>query len=131
LQKGCAIRSSRGKTGWRMNGRKNVRNVKLMHGDFMKYQVPMEGNYKVFANIPFYLTTEIVRKLTQAFHPPSDIWLVMEKGAAKRFLGVPTETKYSSLLKNKWKLDIVYYFSREDFHPKTSVDSVLLHFAKI
>lgn len=110
---------------------KNVANVKLIHGDFMKYRLPVEGTYKVFANIPFYLTTEIVRKLTQAFHPPSDIWLVMEKGAAKRFLGVPTETKYSFSLKNKWKLDITYYFSREDFHPKPSVDSVLLHFAKL
>lgn len=110
---------------------KNVGNVKLIHGDFMKYRLPVKGNYKVFANIPYYLTTEIVRKLTQAFHPPSDIWLVMEKGAAKRFLGVPSETKASSLLKNKWKLDITYYFSREDFHPKPSVDSVLLHFTKL
>lgn len=110
---------------------KNVRNVKLIHEDFMKYQMSMEGNYKIFSNIPFYLTTEIVRKLTQAFHPPSDIWLVMEKGAAKRFLGVPAETKYSSLLKNKWKSDITYYFSREDFQPKPSVDSVLLHFTKL
>lgn len=110
---------------------KNVANVKLIHGDFMKYRLPVKGTYKIFANIPFYLTTEIVRKLTQAFHPPSDIWLVMEKGAAKRFMGVPVETKYSFLLKNKWKLDIIYYFSREDFHPKPSVDSVLLHFVKL
>lgn len=107
---------------------KNASNLKLICKDFMKYHLPKNENYKVFANIPFYLTTEIVRKLTEDAHPPSEIWLVMEKGAAKRFLGMPTETKYSLLLKRRWKLDVVYYFNKEDFHPKPSVDSVLIHF---
>lgn len=107
---------------------KNVNNLKITCGDFMKYHLPDKGNYKVFSNIPYYLTTRIVRKLTENANPPSEIWLVMEKGAAKRFLGVPVETKYSLSLKHKWKLSIVYFFLKEDFHPKPSVDSVLLHF---
>lgn len=107
---------------------KNASNLKITCKDFMKYHLPNMGNYKVFANIPYYLTTKIVKKLTEDAHPPSEIWLVMEKGAAKRFLGIPTETKYSLLLKRRWKLDIVYFFNKEDFHPKPSVDSVLLHF---
>lgn len=109
---------------------KNVNNLKIVCRDFMKYHLPNCKDYKVFANIPYYLTTDIVKKLTNDAHPPSQIWLVMEKGAAKRFLGVPTENKYSLSLKNNWKLNIVYYFNREDFHPKPSVDSVLLHFLR-
>lgn len=105
-------------------------NLKIMCRDFMKYQLPSRTNYKVFANIPYNITTGIVKKLTEDAHSPSEIWLVMEKGAAKRFLGVPKETKYSLLLKRRWDLEIVYYFSREDFHPKPSVDSVLLHFSQ-
>lgn len=109
---------------------RNVRNLKIICRDFMEYQLPNRKNYKVFANIPYYLTTGIVKKLTEDAHPPSEIWLVMEKGAAKRFLGVPTETKYSLRLKHKWKIEIVYFFNKEDFHPKPSVDSVLLHFSR-
>lgn len=109
---------------------KNASNLKIICKDFMKYHLPNKGNYKVFANIPYYLTTKIVRKLTEDAHPPSEIWLVMEKGASKRFLGIPTETKYSLALKRRWKLDIVYFFNKEDFHPKPSVDSVLLHFLR-
>lgn len=109
---------------------KNVNNLKITCGDFMKYHLPDKGNYKVFSNIPYYLTTGIVRKLTEYANPPSEIWLVMEKGAAKRFLGVPAETKYSLSLKYRWEIDIVYFFKREDFHPKPSVDSVLLHFLR-
>lgn len=109
---------------------KDFNNLKLICGNFLHYTLPRRGKYKVFANIPYYITTEIVRKLTEDAHPPSEIWLVMEKGAAKRFLGVPVENKMSARLKRNWKLEIVYYFSREDFHPKPSVDSVLLHFQK-
>lgn len=109
---------------------KNSGNLKIICEDFMQYPLPNKGNYKVFANIPYYITTKIVKKLTEDAHPPSEIWLVMEKGAAKRFLGVPVETKYSLSLKRRWKLDIVYFFHREDFHPKPSVDSVLLHFLR-
>ncbi len=105
-------------------------NIKLICGDFMKYRLPEKGDYKVFANIPYNLTTKIVKKLTEDAHPPSEMWLVMEKGAAKRFMGMPKETKYSLLLKRRWKLEIIYYFSKEDFHPKPSVDSVLLHFIR-
>lgn len=103
-------------------------NLKMICGDFLNYHLPNKRKYKVFANIPYYITTDIVKKLTEDAHPPSEMWLVMEKGAAYRFLGMPCETKYSSFLKRRWKLDIVYYFSREDFHPKPSVDSVILHF---
>ncbi len=103
-------------------------NVELISGDFMKYRLPKKGAYKVFANIPFILTTRIIEKLTQWTNPPSDMWLVMEKGAAKRFMGLPRETKKSLELKVGWEMRIVYHFRREDFHPKPSVDCVLLHF---
>lgn len=105
-------------------------NAELIAGDFMKYRLPENGDYKVFANIPFFLTTQIVEKLTQGANPPSAMWLVMEKGAAKRFMGRPRETKKSLELKVGWEINIVYHFRREDFHPKPSVDTVLVHFAK-
>lgn len=105
-------------------------NVELILGDFMKYRLPVKGDYQVFSNIPFFLTTQIVEKLTQGSNPPSAMWLVMEKGAAKRFMGLPRETRKSLELKVRWEMKIVYHFRREDFHPKPSVDSVLVHFAR-
>lgn len=105
-------------------------NLKLIHGDFLKYHLPVKGDYKVFANIPYFITTRIVEKLTQSSNPPTDIWLIMEKGAAKRFAGLPKETEKSLLLKVNWEMKIRYYFRREDFHPVPSVDSVLLHFSR-
>lgn len=105
-------------------------NAELVLGDFMKYHLPEKGVYRVFANIPFFLTTQIVEKLTTGANPPTDIWLVMEKGAAKRFMGLPRETKKSLELKVGWEIKTEYHFRREDFHPKPSVDCVLVHFRK-
>ncbi len=103
-------------------------NLKLICGDFLKYQLPRKGEYKVFANIPYNITTEIVMKCVNASNPPTEMWLVMEKGVAKRFMGIPDHNKKSADLKMRWALEIVYFFEREDFHPKPSVDSVLVHF---
>lgn len=76
---------------------------------FLKYSLPARGVYKVFSNIPYFITTQIVEKLTRVSNAPADIWLVMEKGAAKRFMGVPKETKKSLLLKVNWTVAIVYH----------------------
>ena len=101
-------------------------NLRLVRGDFLAWPLP-RGPYKVFANIPFGRTTDIVRALTQGPHPAQEAWLVMEKGAAKRFLGRPRETLSSLSLKPWFEGEILYHFRREDFHPSPKVDAVLLH----
>ncbi len=101
-------------------------NLRLVQGDFLTWSLPKEP-YKVFANIPFNRTTEIVRKLSQSASTPQELWLVMEKGAAKRFLGKPNETASSLRLKPWFEGEICYYFRREDFHPMPAADVVLLH----
>jgi 23S rRNA (adenine-N6)-dimethyltransferase len=108
----------------------DTKNVRLVHADFLKFRLPSSGSYKVFSNIPFNRTTDILRKLTGTANPPEEIWLVTEKGAAKRFSGKPCENVRSLLLKPYFETEIVYYFKREDFHPAPSVDTVLLHLVK-
>lgn len=100
-------------------------NVRLYPGDFLRMPLP-RGPYKVFANIPFNLTSEIIRRLTQSANPPSCIWLIVEKGAAMRFCGQGRETAASLEMKPWWALRIICPVRREDFHPMPSVDCVLL-----
>lgn len=105
-------------------------NLRMIQGDFLKYPLPARGNYKVFANIPYFITTQIIEKLTECPNPPAEIWLIMEKGAAKRFTGTAKETEKSLFLKVNWNTKTVYHFRREDFHPMPSVDSVMVHFSR-
>ncbi|MCL2060439.1 MAG: 23S ribosomal RNA methyltransferase Erm [Oscillospiraceae bacterium] len=107
----------------------NGSNLSLHNVDFLESALPSSA-YKVFSNIPFSITTDIVRKLTQGSNPPQDAWLVMEKGAAKRFCGKPGDTLQSLLLKPFFDLSIVYHFRREDFHPMPRTDVVLLRISQ-
>ncbi len=108
----------------------SVPNLRLIGGDFLQMSLPKVTSYQVFANIPFFITSPIVKKLTRAAHPPEEIWLVVERGAARRLMGLPRETMASLLLKAGWEAEIVYAFRREDFHPSPSVDTVLLHLSR-
>lgn len=100
-------------------------NVRLFYGDFLKFRLP-NTPYKVFANIPFSRTTEIMRKLTGSENLPEGIWLVMEKGAAKRFCGLPKDNPTSLAIKPFFDSKIIWHFNREDFHPAPNVDAVML-----
>jgi 16S rRNA A1518/A1519 N6-dimethyltransferase RsmA/KsgA/DIM1 with predicted DNA glycosylase/AP lyase activity len=56
-------------------------NIRLHEGDFLEYRLP-RGHYKVFANIPFNITSAIVSRFTTAPVPPDDTYLIMQKEAA-------------------------------------------------
>jgi len=101
--------------------------LKLYHQDFLKWSLPATDPYKVFANIPFNHTTDIIMKLNNAINPPTEVWLVVEKGAAKRFMGIPHENTRSLSLKPHFHMRVVHHFAREDFHPMPGIDVVLLH----
>ena len=103
--------------------------VTIHEGDFLDYHLPRKP-YKVFANIPFNITTAIVTKLTSARYPPEDAYLVMQREAADRFLGRPRESLYSVLLKPWFEIQMVHRFRRSDFMPAPRVDVVMLRLRK-
>ena len=98
----------------------------LVRGDFLTLPLPKTGNYKVFSNIPFSLTTAILRCLTEASNPPVSAWLLMEKGAAMRFCGRPGENLSSLTLRPYFEVKMAAKVSRQEFHPEPRVDAALL-----
>ena len=104
-------------------------NVTIHKGDFLQYRLPHQP-YKVFANIPFNITTAIVTRLTTADYPPEDAYLTMQKEAAQMFLGKPHESLRTILLKPWFEMAIVHNFERKDFIPAPRVDVVMLRLRK-
>ncbi len=111
----------------------NNSKIKIVHGDFLNYDLPKKERYKIFSNIPFNLTADIIRKLVYSVNPATDIYLIVQKESAKRFAGLPynKETQFSLLLKPWFKIKILYSFKRIDFYPTPQVNTVLLHIEKI
>ena len=95
----------------------------LHQGDFMRFPMPKE-EYKVFANIPFGLTTAIIRRLVDSKNPPK-AWLIVELGAARRFS--QSEKSLTALsLRPYYRVRIAAKIDRGQFHPRPRVDAALL-----
>lgn len=110
--------------------RKNMQkfdNVEVVECDFMQYELP-EGEYKIFANPPFHLSSAILHRLDEAQNPPKAIYLILQKQFALKLLN--TDRHYTSQL---GKQLFVHYEPRirlplkpEYFTPPPAVPTVLL-----
>lgn len=107
----------------------HVNNVTVFPGDFLSLPLPLTP-YKVVANIPFNITADLVRKFTRAENPPDDMFLVVQKEAADRFIGLPEATLFSILLHPWFSVTVDYRFRTTDFVPEPRVRIVLLRFSK-
>lgn len=101
-------------------------NLKLINEDFLKFPLP-EQNYKVFSNIPFAITGEIIKKLLFAKNPPTNSYLVVQKEAAEKFIANnDRNTMVAILAYPRFEIRFVHEFARSDFKPLPRVDSGLM-----
>lgn len=103
--------------------------VLIYQADFLELPLPATP-YKIFANIPFNRSAEIITKLTRDRNPPEEAFLFLQRESAERCLGYPCQTLYSMMLHPWFKMEIVHHFRRDDFVPQPSVSVVLLRFSK-
>ena len=76
-------------------------NFTLVQGDILRVNLPqiMEGNtpFHVVANIPYYLTTELLTLLLTCPLPIRGIHVMVQKEAAQRVLAAPSTPEYGPL----------------------------------
>lgn len=103
----------------------------LINKDFLKFTLPDGVDYKVFSNIPFSVTGEIIKKLIFAKNPPTDSYLVVQNEAAEKFTANDGQNTMLAVLAYPWfEIQKIHKFSRSDFKPSPKVDSVLLRMRK-
>lgn len=107
------------------------KNVDIIETDFLKWNLPSKP-YKVFSNIPFDLTADIIGKLLNDKNPPEVAYLILQDKAAQRFIGDPISqnTQTSILLKPNFEMTIVSKIDKKQFIPIPKIDAVLTMFKK-
>ncbi|NCU37691.1 methyltransferase domain-containing protein [Candidatus Saccharibacteria bacterium] len=102
-------------------------NVTVVEADILEYKLPSD-TYKVFANIPFHLSSQILRLLISASVPPVAIYLIVQKQFAKKI--VQSNDHFTGALGMmvgpQYDARIVKRLKRTDFWPHPNVDTVLL-----
>lgn len=106
--------------------------LELHLGDFTGCLLPT-FEYKVFSNIPFNISSAVIKKLTHAVNPPVDAYLIVQKEAAAKIMGRPLDSKYSqmaTLLYPWFDISVIYSFKKGDFFPAPNVDILLIRISK-
>lgn len=107
---------------------KNIPNLEIHLEDFLKCKLPTVP-YKVFANIPFSLTAEIVSRFLKSTPIPETMYFIMQLEAAEKFVGNP-ETQSSLLTKPWYETSIIGDIDRSNFTKKPQIKVVLIEFKK-
>ena len=102
-------------------------NIKIIEADFLDIHLPKSYPYKVFSNIPFNITTQIIQKLTNINNCPTESYLIVQKEVALKYIGKYGITMQSLLLIPFFDFKIIYEFQKFDFTPVPRVETVLLH----
>lgn len=102
-------------------------NVTVYQGDFLTMPLP-KTPYKVFANIPFHLSSPIVRRITESDNPPAATYLIVQKQFANKLLADSDHfTGQLGMMIGPWlAARIRKRLQRTDFWPHPNVDTVLL-----
>jgi len=101
----------------------------IVSGDILAHPLPATP-YKVFANIPFAIEGQIVRKLIDAENAPEDCYLVVMRDLAERLSGLPHHNQFSLKHQPWFEFSLVHRFRRADFVPQPRVESVLWRIKK-
>lgn len=101
-------------------------NVEIVHDDFLRYQLPSTGDFKVVGNPPFSLTSPLLRHLLLLENPAQEALLVVQAEAGLRWSGGVRESVVSIAAKVRFSFDVRLALHRRRFAPIPSVDCVLL-----
>lgn len=107
-------------------------NVRIIHGDVLKLDVPTIMNHKPFkvvANLPYYITTPIIMSLLENKLPIERLVVMVQKEVALRMIAKPGTKDYGALsvaVQYYTEPDIVLDVPPKSFLPAPAVTSSVI-----
>lgn len=107
-------------------------NVRIVHGDVLKLDVPTIMNHKPFkvvANLPYYITTPIIMSLLESKLPIERLVVMVQKEVALRMVAQPGTKDYGALsvaVQYYTEPDIVLDVPPKSFLPAPAVTSSVI-----
>lgn len=105
-------------------------NIRLIHGDILKFSpkaLNLENDYIVVANIPYYITSAVMRHLLESESKPRRIVLTVQKEVAQRICANPGDMSLLALSVQVYgKPRIAANIPASAFFPAPKVDSAVL-----
>ena len=106
------------------------KNVRIIHEDILTLDpadLMSAPRYLVVANIPYYITSAVIRHLLESTVPPRRLVLTVQAEVAERICAQPGDMSLLALSVQVYGIPaIVRHISREAFYPSPNVDSAVV-----
>ena len=115
--------------------KRGITNIELILGDILKIPLGIFARiclYRVVANIPYYLTARLIRKLLGEVPQPNDILFTMQKEVAERIVSKPPRMNLLALAVQIYGTPkILFTIPRNAFWPAPEVDGAAIRIENI
>lgn len=103
-------------------------NLDVVSQDILSFDFTnLPAGYKVVANIPYYLTSNLIRVISETSNPPSTAVLLIQKEVAERVAAKPGAMSLLSVSAQfYWEVSLSRVILAELFSPPPKVDSQIL-----
>lgn len=113
-------------------------NIKLIFGDalksdldaLMKEELHHEGNYKLVANLPYYITTPLIMHVLEDTTHVDELVIMVQKEVGERLCAKPGSRTYGAvtvMVQYLATARCAFDVGRRAFTPPPEVDSTILH----
>jgi len=105
-------------------------NVKLVHGDALRFPYETVGPFKVVANIPYQITTPLLFRLFEHCGTLESMTLTVQKEVAERITAGPGSKSYgvlSVMVQYRGEAEMAFRIPAGAFRPPPKVDSACVH----
>ncbi len=108
----------------------NCGNIEIIEGDILEFPMDdyfSDGEYFVAANIPYYITSAVIRHLLEGNARPKRLALTVQKEVAERICAAPGKLSLLALSVQVYgKADIPMIIPASAFYPEPKVDSAVV-----
>ncbi len=102
-------------------------NLRVENVDVLKYNTDELGDYKVVANVPYYITSAIIRLFLESDNKPEEMVLLIQREVAERICAKPSRMSVLAVSVQFYgNPTIVEVVPRTAFFPAPKVDSAIL-----
>lgn len=108
-----------------------LKNIKLIHQDALWFDLSLLSKYKVVANIPYNITSPLIRKFIEGEQKPELMVLMVQKEVAERICAKPGSSDRGLLtliVEFYADAEILFEVSRREFFPVPQIDSAVVKF---
>ncbi len=108
----------------------DIKNIEIINKDVLKisarYKI-LNTKYKLVANLPYYITSPLIRKFLEMKKKPKEMILMVQKEVAKRICSLPPKMSILAISVQFYaKPQIISFVSKKSFWPQPKVDSAII-----